>query len=1034
MHTLDTPVIAPHLIGRAQEMETLTRALQRAQQSEGQCLLLVGEAGVGKTRLLAEIRRWAKDEGYLTLQGQCFEPDLIFPYAPLIDALRSFFAHHSPIETAQMLGPLEAEVIKLLPELALTIPGGTKPTPALDSEAEKRRLFEALAQFLTGLTQQSSPEFLQVPLAPGNSGELKGTQPASATIPLLLILEDIHWSDETSLDFLHYFARRLPTFPVLLIASFRREEMTPTLKQTLSLLNRDRLAQEIRLEPLSRAETDAMLQAVFALNRPVRVDFLDTIFALTEGNPFFIEEVVKSLISAGDIFYTRRGWDRKPIPDLHIPASVQDAVQQRLTQLSQPARQVLTLAAVAGRRFDFTLLQALTDYDESMLLNLIKEMIDAQFVIEESAERFAFRHALTRQAIYANLLVRERQTLHHTIAQTIETVYPDDALDQRVADLAYHFYEAGKWDRALIYGQHAGERAQRMYALNAAIEHFSRALTASANMKQTPPPALYRARAGVYATIGLFEPALRDLNVALKSARAAGDSQLEWELWLELGMLWVSRDYSRAGDYYQQALNLARSMADPATLGYSLNRLGNYLINLDQPFEARQYQEEALTIFEQHQDQPGLAETLDLLGTTLVAGGDWIQGAAHYRQAVDLFRQLDNRQGLVSSLTMLSFRGGAYLNDTTVMAATFGEATQDGEMALEVAGQTGQRAAESVAASALAFSLGPQGQYERALSLAQTGLAIAGQIEHRHWLTFGHLALGAIYLDLLATVEARHHLEQALTLAQEVGSQFFHNLAGGFLSSACILDHDLERAEAVLNAATPSMQELEEHAPSTSRGQLWRARIELALVQNDFELALQIIDRLVTLAPNMADGVVIPRLWYLRGQALMGLGRLTEAETAWQAALKTAVTQGFRPLCWRIQADLTKRYLTKRRRPLVEAAHLEAQTLIKELAANISDDAVRENFASCALQMLPDLPPLTPRRAAKRAYDGLTRRERQVAALVAQGKSNREIAGALIVSERTAATHVGNILNKLGFTSRAQIASWAVEKGLLKEE
>ena len=499
-------------------------------------------------------------------------------------------------------------------------------------------------------------------------------------------------------------------------------------------------------------------------------------------------------------------------------------------------------------------------------------------------------------------------------------------------------------------------------------------------------------------------------------------------------MLWVSCDYTQAGDYYRQALNLARSIDDPATLGYSLNRLGNYLINLDQPFEARQYQEEALTIFEQRQDQPGLAETLDLLGTTLVASGDWIQGAAHYRQAAELFRQLDNRQGLVSSLTMLTFRGGAYLNDTTVMAATFSEAAQDGEMALEVAGQTGQRAAESVAASALAFSLGPQGQYDRALSLAQAGLTIAEQIEHRHWLTFGHLALGALYLDLLATAEARHYLEQALTLAQEVGSQFFHNLASGFLGSACIQDNDLERAEAVLKAATPSMPELEEHAPTTSRGQLWRARIELALTQGDFKLALQIINRLVDLAPNMADEVVIPRLWYLRGQALMGLGRLTNVEIAWQAALKAAVTRGFRPLCWRIQADLTKLYLTQRRRPQAEAALLGAQTLIEELAANLSDDTVRENFVSRALQLLPKLSPLSPRRAAKQVYDGLTRQERQVAALVAQGKSNREIAEALIVSERTAATHVGNILNKLGFSSRAQIAGWAVEKGLLREE
>lgn len=1004
---LDKSIISPVLVGREQEVETLKHALIAAKQGTGRCFTLVGEAGVGKSRLLAALRRRAEGEGFLILQGHCFEPDLTFPYAPLIDALRAFFAVQSTSQIGDWFGPLAAELIKLLPELALKLPD-LQATPPLDPESEKRRLFETLAQFLTGLT---------------------------ASRPGLIIMEDVHWSDETSLDFLHYFARRLPNFPVLLVASYRTEEMTPALNQTLTLLNRQRLAQEINLKRLQRDETEAMLRAIFELNRPVRAEFLDTIFALTEGNPFFIEEVVKSLISAGDIFYTRHGWDRKPIPDLHIPASVQDAVQQRLAQLSRPARQGLTLAAVAGRRFDFTLLQVLTDTDEAGLLNLIKEMMTAQFVIEESAERFAFRHALTRQAIYANLLARERQTLHHTIAQTIERLYPEaEPLEQQAADLAYHFYEAAVWDKALTYGQQAAERAQHLYAPGAAVDHYSRAIQAAQRLNLAPAAHLYRARSQAYQTIGVFEPAYADLETALKATQAGGDDRLTWQILLEMGMLWVSRDYARAGDYFDQALELARAMGDPVTVAHSLNRLGNYLANIEQPLQALPHHQEALAIFERLQDPAGRAETLDLLGTTLVVGGDWVQGAAHYQQAAALFRHLDNRQGLVSSLTMLTFRGGAYLNETTVMAATFSEAAQDGEMALEVAAQTGQLAAESVAASALAFSLGPQGQYNRALSLAQTGLDIAEQLEHRHWLTFGHLALGALYLDLLATAAARQHLEQALTLAQDVGSRFFHNLASGFLGSACILDNDLARAEAILKAATPAMQELEAHPPSTSRGQLWRARIELALAQNDFKLALQIIDRLVTLAPNLADGVVIPRLWSLRGQALMGLDNLSAAETTLVKAQQSAAAQGAKSLLWRIQSGLAQLYLRQRRRSQAEAALLEAQTLIEELATNVSDDMIRENFVSRAFKLLPELSPLTPRRAAKRAYGGLTRRERQVAALVAQGKSNREIAEALIVSERTAATHVGNILNKLGYSSRAQIAGWAVEKGLLKEE
>lgn len=1003
-------LICPILIGRRRELEILETGLSAAPDGAGQTVFVAGESGVGKSRLLAELRRRAAGGGFATLAGHCFEPDNVFPYAPLIDALRQLFAHYAPAEIDRLLNPVAPELVKLLPELALTLPDPVQPTPALDPEAEKRRLFEALAQFLT---QLAYPQ------------------------PLLLIIEDIHWSDETSLDFLYFFARRLVTFPILLVATYRPEEITPPVTHLLTGLERQRLAQKIHLSQLSQSDTGAMLRAIFKLNRPPRAEFLSAIFNLTDGNPFFIEEVLKSLVAAGDIFFGWHGWDRKPLDQLRIPGTVLAAVQQRLDGLSPAARQVLTLAAVAGRRFDFELLESLTPHTGPELLNLMKELIAAQLVVEESAEQFAFRHALTRQAIYTGLLARERRMLHHTIAETLEHLAVAHVRESYLAALSYHYYQAEVWDKALIYGRRAGEKAYSLYAPNAAVEHFSRAIWAAQTMN-LPPLELYRARANAYATIGLSEPALADLGSALQAARANNDPRLEWEILLDLGMTWVSRDYGRAGDYFQQALALARTIEDPAMLGHSLNRLGNYLTNIDHPFEALPYHQEALAIFEQLQNQPGLAETYDLLGTTLIAAGDWKQGPASYRQAIKLFRQLDNRQGLASSLTMMAFRGGAYLNDTTVISIATAEAIKDGEQALEIARQTGQQSAESVAQSALAFCLGLYGDYGRALTLAQAALTTAQALEHRHWINFGHLALGVNYLDLLATDAAREQLEQALSLAQEIGSRFFYNLAGGFLISACVLDGDLARAEAVagllFSSDEPAPGQVDQFAPSTSRRCAWCARAELALAQNQPKMALQLVEGLVASATNMAAGVVIPRLWYLQGRALVDLGQPAAAENALAAAQQTAAARGMRPLLWRIQASLAGVYLSQRRRAQAEASLQEARQIIVDLAAGLTAESLQRSFQQKAKKRLPTLPPLSARRAAKRAFDGLTRRERQVAALIAQGKSNREIAEALVVSERTAATHVGNILNKLGFASRTQVAAWAVEKGLLEKE
>src|SRR5437764_244627 len=264
--------------------------------------------------------------------------------------------------------------------------------------------------------------------------------------------------------------RSCPCAPLLDLLTYRSDEVHPSLSHFLAQLDRERLAQEFALAPLTQSEVSTMLSAIFALRRAVftahpllQGDLLDAMYSITEGNPFLIEELLKSLIEAGDIFYEHGHWQRKELGEWHIPRSVQDAVELRTAQLSEGARQVLNLAAVAGRHFDFALLQELTRQDEAQLLQLIKELMAAQLVVEESADQFAFRHALTGQAVSAQLLGRERKALHRKIAETFERLYAS-TLEAHLADLAVHFSEAGAWEQALEYSQRAGEHAQTLYA------------------------------------------------------------------------------------------------------------------------------------------------------------------------------------------------------------------------------------------------------------------------------------------------------------------------------------------------------------------------------------------------------------------------------------------------------------------------------------------------------------------------------------------------------------------------------------------
>jgi DNA-binding CsgD family transcriptional regulator len=430
-------------------------------------------------------------------------------------------------------------------------------------------------------------------------------------------------------------------------------------------------------------------------------------------------------------------------------------------------------------------------------------------------------------------------------------------------------------------------------------------------------------------------------------------------------------------------------------------------------------------------DQHGVAETLDLLGMASFHRGDYVQSAAYYRQAIGLFGELDNREGLVSSLATLLLCGDTYWVQTLLPVATSAaEVLQVGERALSLARQIDQRSGEAYTCCCMAEGLGSRGEYTHALKLAQEGLAIAEEIDHRQWMTLGHKVLGLLYRDLLELTMAGGHLEQALALAQEMGSTLWIHSLLAHLALVRIELKDLAQAEALLSTA------LDSHAPPQTAMQrlIWYARAQLALAQGKPDRALALTEQLFAPAANGADEQSLPHLAHLRGKALTRLNQLAEAETALQAAHAAAMTRGIRPLLWRIAIDLGHLYQGQRRDEEVEQARALAQELIEALAACIPDPALHDHFLQQATALLPRPQPLSPRRAAKRAFAGLTQREREVAALIAEGKSNREIALVLVVNYRTIEAHVSNILSKLGLTSRAQIAVWATEKGLRKTE
>lgn len=1002
--------LCPRLIGRQRDLTTLQTLIEQKRSGAGQTILISGEAGIGKSRLVAEAKTNAAQHGFLILEGQCFQRDCAFPYSPLLDLFRTYFVRFAPGGLPAHLHTFVSTLSRLLPDLALLFPdlAASPVPPAGDHEEEKRRLFAVMTHFLT---EQAAYQ------------------------PILLVVEDIHWADDLSLDFLLHLARRCRQLPLLLLLTYRSEALPSGVRQWFTQLDHERLIQEIALGPLTPGEVDDMVRAILGPEQTVAADLLDTLAILSEGNPFFVEELLKSLVAAGELQSVDGKWayrsDTPAGSGSFIPRSVQVVVQQRVHQLSAAAKQALMLAATVGRRFDFPVLQEALHCDEAALLSLMKELLAAQLVVEESADRFAFRHALIREAIYNELLIRERHVLHRLLAETLEQMSTTPILRERyLGDLAEHCSEAGMWEQAFVYEHQIGERALALHAPRAAIGYLTRALDAAQHLSVSPSGALYYSRGQAYETLGAFDHAQSDYTHALDLAHTAADGSLEWQALMALGLLWAERDYAQAGVWFRQARNLAEGLADPILQARSLNRFGNWLVNTGHLEEGLRAHQAALKMFESQGHTQGMAETLDLLGPAYGMLGERVQAVEQIGQAIALFRSLGDTQSLMSSLAMRAVQSMPGASETTFSPLrTRDECVQDAEESLRLARQIESLAGQAFAENALAHSLLSFGEFGPALAHAEEAQRIATEIAHQQWLVATSSALGRIYVLLLAPAPALTALQAGAALAQKLGSTFWRATLAAFQARAYLLNHDLAAAQAALQAIMPR----EQRPRTMAERDVALAWGELLLAQGAPYQALQIVEHLLASAPGQVQGQPpqpIPHLLKLQGEALLALARMEEAVAALEEARRGAIQRNARPVLWTIHRTLGQAYQLLQRVNDARQERAAARQLIEELATTIPDPSLRDQFLRAALGSLPTEKPLSPRQAARHAFGGLTAREHEVAAFIAQGKTSREIAGLLVLSERTVEGHVNNILGKLGFTSRAQIAAWVVERGL----
>lgn len=572
-------LVRGQLVGRGAELEQLRQHWELTQQARAHLVLLSGEPGVGKTRLATELVAHAKKEGAVVLRGGCYEYEATAPYLAFVEALRDWVHVSSPETLRANLDATAPEIARLAPELESKL-GSIAPNPPLPPNEERLRLFDNVARL---------------------------TQKLAGARGLLFFIDDLHWADQGTLNLLHYLLRHLRNERVLVLAAYREIELDRShpLSSALVDWNREHLATRISLARLSRQDTGTLLATLFG-QASISEEFVAVLYRETEGNPFFIEEVVKSLIEQGEIYRENGGWGRKQIDELAIPQSVKEAIGRRLNRLSEACLEVLRSAAALGKVFRFSELAAVVVTREDALLDALDEASAAQLISARAEDSFAFTHDKIREVLYEELNPIRRRRLHQRIGEKLEELSQTGPRARvQVQDLAYHFTQSGDLERALTYSRRAAENAGRLFALEEALGHFERAREVADALGLIETRAeVDEAIGDTYSLKGLTTPAVENYERALTvvsapSRRGAIHAK-------------IGRDYAQVGDargeyFLEQALIELDPQTQANELALATAALGRYHHYHAQHHRALEFLQRALVLAEPGDDVSSLS-------------------------------------------------------------------------------------------------------------------------------------------------------------------------------------------------------------------------------------------------------------------------------------------------------------------------------------------------------------------------------------------------------------------------------------------
>jgi tetratricopeptide (TPR) repeat protein len=795
------------LVGRSRELAEARDLWRRALDRRGHCVLVSGEPGAGKTRLARELQIQGALDGAIVIAGGCYEYEATTPYLPFVEAFRRWVRETADDETLRaLLGENAPQIAKLAPELETRL-GPFPDRPQLSPQEERLLFFDAVAQTLRELSLRRG---------------------------LLFYIDDLHWADASTLWLLGHLMRNLKEERVLVAASYRETDLDRAhpLGKALVDWNRERLTTRIALRRFAVEETRAQLGAL--LGEDVSLEFAEAVQKETEGNPFFVEEVLKSLIEQGSVRREGGEWTRSEITELSIPQSMKAAIGNRLDRVRPECNEILRAASVLGKIFDFEkLVIAAGDRGEDAILDALDEAVAAQLIAVERGDSFAFTHDKIREVLYEEMNPVRRRRLHLRIAEGLELLRQRAAVPAET--LAHHFIQAGDHERGLAFAKEAAAAAEQVFAYDEAIAAYTRALECAEALHlpgeqvalEESIGRAFMLRGEFVGSCEHFERALALATEPLHRARLQS---------LAASALVTNAD-PRGLVYVQQALEVLDPKTEPFEVAYAMTVAGRFHHLAGRHRKAIELMEQAAVLAAPALDQTQIGSPQAAALIPLYA---YLAGA---HQHLGLFDDADRWARTVIAfgekfgIPLAIAVGYEFLGEDAVSTGAWKDGLAYADREREIARRMHSR--ERLAWSYMYAGLcaGMLGDLDRAEREFREGITLANALDERRLGCLLVCYLGWALADL-------GHLEEA----EDIGLQ------------------GIERAEAL--------------DLTHMKGEAWRCMAHIRIRQGRLDEALRLIDETLAMLGMSESTVVHLFVGPDHVETLLALGRPDEAREA----------------------------------------------------------------------------------------------------------------------------------------------------------